>query len=198
MRIKEEEFEAMHFKCHGVEKVMDIDNWDQLDIPNDVPKGFLLPFVKYNLYMYDSGSPLPRKIQNLEKRQREALKLCGIDQTIYGFEVQDMKSIKYDGQVDLVMSILKGQNELMFSSMVANENHHHSLIQASMHIIEEEDSKKFLDASAKKTKLLEQADEVMERILKLRERFYSTTTQEEEQKIYRRIRPENAHKFREM
>lgn len=185
-------FKSMNFNCKDADAFEEIDGHDQLEIPSDLPKNFVLKFVKYHLFMYDKGSPIVAKYRDLEKRQTAAFKEAGIwDDPFHKDKIDEMRSISYPGQAELIMDILTAQNSATWSALVSNEVLHRKI---TYDILKEQERK--TQDLAKQVKLLENQAELVERINGYYKELFSSVHENEQEEIRRKIKPETVHLFK--
>lgn len=126
----------------------------------------------YILLMYDKNSPLLKKSNNLEFRKNEALHLAG-------FNSDDPRLSTYKEFIDeefttMVIDFLIYQNDYVWMMLVSNEQTFYefqkTLLQESAMIRNDKDK---ISAIASKAKLMEESDNIVNRIAAYRKKVFS-------------------------
>lgn len=110
-----------------------------------------LKVASYFAYMYDAGSPFPKRIQDIKERKAAAAKLAGYDLTLLEDHAAcaNLFALANDAYVSIVVQMLKIQHNRDFSRISALESFFTECVEKMFTIVEESDkmdAKKMLDA----------------------------------------------------
>lgn len=147
---KHADFKRMRWPAYNCPSV------EQLKFLNDVPEAkqlsaYSFEIMKYFCFMYDVGSPLTERIQNITERKELAFRMAGFDNT----EVtqQDIKSNLFKLRTPIYRRILtrmlKVQHNLKLSLLVAMEQTFWQCFDAAITEVvmdETTDPKKYIDS----------------------------------------------------
>lgn len=153
---KDQDFKRMRwpvYKATKVEdaKVEDITAFKRIKVKK-------LEVVKYFCLLYDVGSPLPKRLQDIKERKAVAAKLAGFDMTRpddFNY-VSQLNKLAMPVHVDIVKQMLKLQHNRDFSRISALEYYFEESVGKMLSLIEESDKvdpKKMLDAMTVKDNL---------------------------------------------
>lgn len=119
--------------------------------------------IRYIILMYDKGSPLIKKLTNLDSRKREASSIAGFNQDDPSLKAY--KEFQDQEFTDMVVEFLIYQNNYTWTMLVSNEQTFYefqkTLLQESSMIRNDKDK---ISAIASKAKLMEESDKIVERI----------------------------------
>lgn len=150
---------------------MSVSQIKQLNLPEvkDIDK-----VIRYMVYMYDVKTPLSKE-RDLDRRKDLARHYAGIDDDSL---FKRLSGLEASVHRDILFKILKHQNSRLWSKIVTQEMFFYECVN---NIIEEvnhdDDSKKTMDALAKKAKLSEEMDNIDARL----ERYWDEFTKADEQ-----------------
>ena len=121
-----------------------------LGLTKDVPiannlRSHRFEVMKYLCFMYDVGSPLPKRIQNIMERKEMAVKLAGIERTDISVVsmIEHLFRLSVPLYKDILAGMLRIQKNRKFSQIVALEQLYDQCINA---MIEPFDGNFSLDA----------------------------------------------------
>lgn len=147
-------------------EIKNIPSWWDCD-RNDKDK-----VIRYIVLMYDKNSPLVKQYPNLEIRKNSALALAGFVTGDPSLEVY--KEFKDDDFADMVIDFLKFQNDYIWMMLCSNEQTFFEfqktlMLEAAM-IRNDKDK---ISAISAKAKLMEESDNIVNRIINYRKQIFS-------------------------
>lgn len=158
----------MRWKVHGITNLKNIEKAVS-DIPEfrRVGKERRAETIKYFCYMYDSNSPMMRRITDVKERKKEAATLAGLN-------ITEEKDYKYAEQLwrltqelyrEIIRRMLRIQHSRLISKIVAQEIYFEECLDKMITEIDGDSSDKdSLEAMKKKASLSKEMDEIDARL----------------------------------
>lgn len=124
--------------------------------------------IRYIVYLYDIGSPIPRQYDELDKQRIEAALLAGYEINAKGaFKDARIKKV-FENEDDEVLSMigdyLISLRNRTYTSIRANEHTYYENIRSIFSKSEYKDAKQEIDALVVKEKLLDLNEKIEERL----------------------------------
>lgn len=146
---KDSDFRKMRWKVHKAKSVEEAGMSEVTELKR--VKINRLKVASYFAYMYDAGSPFPKRIQDIKERKAAAAKLAGYDLTSMEEHAaaSALFALSNDAYVSIVVQMLKIQHNRDFSRISALESFFSECVEKMFTIVEESDkmdAKKTLDA----------------------------------------------------
>lgn len=171
------DFEAMTFPIHK----------EKGDVLKKVPRlGLLKSFgeykglykneiVKYVCYLYDPQSPLKEFFPDIKRRKEQAIILAGLDPDKQQFKdiVEGLLHLKNDGVIMMIDELLRFVNNRVWSMIVSNEEAFYEYQRKLLKNIEAERDKDLLQALQIKGKIMEDLDNINQRLEKYYLKLYA-------------------------
>ena len=138
-----------------------------------VHKQKLVKAIKYLVYMYDKGSPLVPKYPDILERKDKAVSLAGLTKQ-YNKDIIEAVTELQEPFFTILMSMLKKQNEPVFSMLVTQEELFHECMANMLKPVIEESSSDELNALKKKGDVSDLMEQTIDRIDRFRSRYYGS------------------------
>lgn len=177
MLFQQEDFKDLHYKVHHLEpndhdELLDMEEFRGVDLTS-VHKQKLVKAIKYLVYMYDKGSPLVPKYPDILERKDKAVSLAGLTKQ-YNKDIIEAVTELQEPFFTILMSMLKKQNEPVFSMLVTQEELFHECMANMLKPVIEESSSDELNALKKKGDVSDLMEQTIDRIDRFRSRYYGS------------------------
>lgn len=168
----------MFFPVHGKRHIKRTKHLGLVSGIDGLPSNDRDGIVKYFLYMYDKGSPLPSKIIDLNERKQAAADLAKIPKSDTTLR-EKLFSLTDSRYREIVHSILRVQNHRLWQQLVSNEQYFYELQERMLEPVEESrDDKQDIDAIEKKFRLSQISEEIDEKLTRMYELYYGDSAEE--------------------
>jgi hypothetical protein len=171
------DFASLTFPIHNVDK----------DLINKVPRLELIPsfknykgdfkdrIIKYICYLYDPNSPLKEFFPDMLRRKEQAAILSGFDLEDNRTKdiIEGVMSLKNKGVLSMIDEYLRFVNSRTWSMIVSNEETFYEYQSKLLRSVEAERDKDLLQALQIKGKIMEDLDNINERLEKYYLKLYA-------------------------
>lgn len=171
------DFASLTFPIHNIAK----------DVIKNVPRLELIPsfknykgtskdkVIKYICYLYDPNSPLKEFFPDMSRRKEQAATLAGFDLEDNRTKdiIEGMMSLKNKGVLIMIDEYLRFVNSRTWSMIVSNEETFYEYQSKLLRSVEAERDKDLLQALQIKGKIMEDLDNINERLEKYYLKLYA-------------------------
>ncbi len=166
------DFKSMTFPIHGkkdLKKVAElklVEAFTRIEEDKDSK-------IRYLCYMYDKGSPLPRRYKALKKRKEECLRLAGVssNQELYK-NLIDLTTQDVSVLVDCIHQMLIVQKDRVWSMIIADETLFNENLMRMLRPVEMDKDKDVLASLKIKSEISKIQEEVNNRLDASIDKFY--------------------------
>lgn len=171
------DFVSLTFPIHNIDKDV-IKNVPRLELIKSFKEykgNYKDRLIKYICYLYDPNSPLKEFFPDMSRRKEQAAILAGFDLEDNSTKdiVSDMMSLKNKGVLLMIDEYLRFVNSRTWSMIVSNEETFYEYQSKLLRSVEAERDKDLLQALQIKGKIMEDLDNINERLEKYYLKLYA-------------------------
>jgi hypothetical protein len=171
------DFASLTFPIHNIEKdvIKKVPRLELIKSFKEYKGDFKDKVIKYICYLYDPNSPLKEFFPDMSRRKEQAATLSGFDLEDKRFKdiVEAVMSLKNKGVLLMIDEYLRFVNSRTWSMIVSNEETFYEYQSKLLRSVEAERDKDLLQALQIKGKIMEDLDNINERLEKYYLKLYA-------------------------
>lgn len=171
------DFSGMYFKVHGLTTLDGVEALSEVPAFEQV-RNERVKTIKYFCYLYDAGSPILKRVRDIDKRRQKAAELAGFGPEDAQY-VNTLNRLSVQRYRDIVLQMLRAQHNRTFSTIVMSEVLFDECMQKINQIVEMDKDTDALRAMKSKFDIIKHMNDLDEEISQLEAKVFMGDDQAE-------------------